>query len=183
MKGLVAVIICVFLFQEVPPKYWETFNDQEKEAVLNNANVPDLIKSLFYTPVSLTDDSTTECILEILSTPQQDWRCRAFFFYMFNNYFLKSDGALAEMVAPYCYKVFVSNPEYVLAYINANSDLLNWYASGVGNELAFIELGVSEFPQMDYPTFEKQLLLKNGGVDCSRFLELVKQYMMCILEQ
>lgn len=184
MKGIIVFLLCALLQQDGLHKfkYWENFDGQEKQAVLGDANVPGIIKDLFYTQKPLGDDSETECILEILSEPQTDRGRHAFYFYMFNKLFFKSDGALAEMVAPYCYKLFIADSKYVFAYISRNSDLLDWYACNIGSELAFAELGVSEYLQMDYPTFEKQLLSENADTDCSRFLELVRQYRKSIFE-
>ena len=119
---------------------------------LKYPNVDTLILSYCNRRLKITDNDKTIEFLEIISKKNDE-----FFplnFRIFNNILENSDGAVAELMGPYCFKFVVNYPNEVIMHFISNQEDLYLYSMFLGAEFNFKEYGSSNL-KMDFQEFKK----------------------------
>ncbi|MCM1355057.1 MAG: hypothetical protein NC212_01460 [Staphylococcus sp.] len=140
--------------------YWENMNSQEKDAVLHSDSVPKIVIDIYSGKYELSDNDTYCKYLDYLLEPTSDDMLRAFKFHSFNKSLLKSDGAVAEGMGIYLYRLFQSDPEYVICYFDQYPDIMDHYVLAIAFELyCEAPCGPSSIP---FQEFKKSVIDKMG---------------------
>ncbi len=91
-----------------------------------------------------------------------------------------SDGALSEIMGPYCFKMVLNEPSYVINYFmferknfRKGQYLYQLYASFIGEEFYFYNKKMSEL-DFGFPEFKRDInkIVENTSSDNSETLEL-----------
>ena len=125
-------------------QYWENLNDSLKSSFIHSTNIGDNLKNLYNHQIYLTDDDASRAILDTLCT-QVDGNKRMFYFHMLNDVVMHADGALAEMLAEYCFKYVSENSDYVLYYFSLHSDISEKYALLIAAELYYKDISYTDY--------------------------------------
>jgi hypothetical protein len=160
------LIICLFsiiLNSFCQSKYWEGMDENEKNKILNDKSInPDILK--YYQGKSkLNSDDSNNKNKEILTslTENTNDNLRAFYFFVFNQICLKSDGALSEILGNYCITMTAKNSKYVFEYfteqIKINKfSLFDNYVNFIGSELYFANKGNSD-TEYNYNSYKDKI--------------------------
>jgi len=158
-------------------KYWELMSQNEKEQILNNLDLNKLALDYYNGNFKVTDDEQTFKLLDTLTNKNEYFQL---YYFLFNNICATSDGALSEIMGPYCLKMVLNEPSYVINHFTferknfgKSQDLYQLYASFIGEEFYFYNKKMSEL-DYGFPEFKEMLLkeLKNTSSDNSETLEL-----------
>lgn len=136
--------------------YWETLNENQRNDILNSKNINKEAIEFYKGNFKIGDNTRTTALLEILTSISDKEKTAPFYFFLFNQICIKSDGALSEILGDYCQKMVLSSPSYVVNYFMSNEDILKKYAEYLGYELYFKEEGTSTL-EYDYSDFKKML--------------------------
>src|SRR4030095_4160329 len=163
-------ILYVSLFQctvSAQYKYWEQFTAEDKDRVFEDTTINETVKNYYLGNIKASDDSLTFRLLDIVTDKFEQ---NPLYFYVFNKIFFKADGALAEIMGLYCFKMLLNNPKYTINYftlerLNSNSVAIERkYANELGFE--FKEYGyIDEDSKMNYKDFK--ITLENVFIDDS----------------
>lgn len=137
MTRLILTILMLFPMVELSANniYWENMSLQEKDDVLHRDSVPKIVLDIYNGKYQLKDDDANWENLDYLIMPTPDSLLRAFKFHSFNKLLLKSDGAVLEAMGTYVYSLFLSDPDYILCYLDKHPDIRNLYILDIGFEL------------------------------------------------
>jgi hypothetical protein len=102
---------------------------------LNDPNIDSSIRSYCQGKFHITVDDNTIRFLEILSKKNDKYF--QLYFSVFNNILANSDGAVAELMGPYCFKFVINYPNEVLRHFIENSHDLYLYTMFLGSEFYF----------------------------------------------
>ena len=146
--------------KEVKPNnciYWESMTTEQQMEYLDANSIDKNVLALFEGKLRPNDDEVTRRLLDtLMSVNSSDKKRVAFYFFLFNRVCLDADGAVSEMLGSYCQRMLVNMPEYVIYYLERNSDILKVYVDILGYELHFKERGTSSM-QYDFATFKRML--------------------------
>ena len=117
--------------------YWEDVDKEIQNKVIDNPEINRDIKNLYLGKISLRDDDKSLLILENLSSLPENDTIRAFYFEVFNRQCRLADGAVAESLSDFCYKLVKESPCYTLEYFKRDKAIMNLYASMIGETLYF----------------------------------------------
>lgn len=150
---------------------------KEKEIFLNNSNVNKLALDYYNGNFKASDDEQTFRLLDTLTHKNDNFQL---YYFLFNNICTTSDGALSEIIGPYCLKMVLNQPSYVINHFTFERKnfekspyLYQLYATFIGEEFYFYNEKMSEI-DFGFPEF-KGILIKeliNTGSDNSETLEL-----------
>jgi hypothetical protein len=152
--------------KEISPKIIET---TQSHSYLHNLDTSGLTKYLKYPNVdtlilsycnrrlSITDNNETIEFLEMIS--QKNDKFFPLYFRIFNNIIENSDGAVSELMGPYCFRFVVNYPNEVLKHFMTNREDLKLYSMFLGAEFNFKEYGSSNL-KMDFEEFKKSISQK-----------------------
>ncbi len=154
--------------------YWENLPGEQKNGVLSSsATLKDAIH-YYNGKFKPSDDERTFRFLDSLTRSNNYMRGNetAFYFFVFNDIFMKSDGALAEVMGGYCLQVIVNAPGYVISYLADKENLRKLYAMRLGYEFYFKEKGTSDlkYSFKEFKTLLSSKLSRDKKYD--RFLNL-----------
>lgn len=136
--------------------YWENFTQNQKNEILNSGNVNKEAIEFYKGNLKVRDNDQTTALLNTLSSITTNDTTTPFYFFLFNQICINSDGALSEMLGNYCQMMVLSSPAYVVSYLGQNEDILKKYAEYLGFELYFKEDGTSTL-EYNYSDFKKIL--------------------------
>jgi hypothetical protein len=130
-----------------PRVYWEDLIEERKNAILStNTVLPDAVE-YYRGRFALSDDDRTFTLLDGMAAGMnQGGDLRSLYFYLLNQVCRESDGALAEVLAPYIARTILSDPPYVLTYLRGDSAIVDTYALHLGWEFAFKAKELSDLP-------------------------------------
>lgn len=115
-------------------KYWEDYSQLEQKQIMKSLDETNIVSEYLAHPWLPIDDEKTFCLLDVLSTSGNfNWGYKALYFHVFNDICIHADGALAEVMGVYCYKVFWANPDYVFHYVLLHESLKDCYVSFLGH--------------------------------------------------
>lgn len=121
--------------------YWEDLSLPQQESILSlKSTAKNSIK--YYKGIFKISDSNYKELLDSIV----NWNDNnlTFYFYIFNDICMKSDGALSEILSNYCQKIILNNPNYVFNYFKKHNELEKKYTLLLGSELYFKQDGTSE---------------------------------------
>lgn len=136
--------------------YWETLNNDQKEEILQSKDISKIAMDFYHGKFKPGDNENTFNLLGIITSGKESKDVHAFYFFLFNKLCNISDAALSEILGSYCQRVILSSPVYVLDYFKNNDKTLKMYASFIGYELYFKEVGTSEI-EYGFSEFRKIL--------------------------
>lgn len=122
--------------EQVTPCYWNDLSLEEQNKVLSDKTVSPEAVNYYKGFWEISDEGSSFSLLDTLSSSYSDNRIKAFYFYIFNQILLKSDGALGEVMGVYCGRVLLGDPYYVLGYLKCNPVLYQKYVFEIGAEFA-----------------------------------------------
>lgn len=137
---LVAIVFSAFLetvsFAQ-NALYWEDYSPEKQNAIISSDSLDPLVSAYYYGEKQPSDDEDTFSFLEILaSRTDQDDR-RALFFHLLNRVALKADGALAESMGYFQYRILINYPQYVFEYLCGNQECRDCYVWNLGYILSW----------------------------------------------
>lgn len=121
--------------------YWEDLSLPQQESILSlKLTAKNSIK--YYKGIFKISDSNYKELLDSIV----NWNDNnlTFYFYIFNDICMKSDGVLSEILGNYCQKIILNNPNYVFNYFKKHNELEKKYTLLLGSELYFKQDGTSE---------------------------------------
>jgi len=157
--------------------FWELMSQTEKEHFLNNSNINKLVLDYYGDKFKVNDDEQTFRLIDTLTHKNEYF---PFYYFLFNEICAVSDGALSEAMGPYCLKMLLNEPNFVINHFTferknfgKSQYLYQLYASFIGEEFYFYNKKMSEL-DYGFPEFKEMLLkeLKNTSSDNSETLEL-----------
>ena len=130
-----------------PRVYWEDLKEEQKNAVLSTRRLlPDAVE-YYQGRFALSDDERTFKLLDSMAMGMNRGRdLRSLYFYLLNRVCRESDGALAEVLAPYIAQTILADPPYVLTYLKRDRAILHTYGRHLGWEFAFKAQRLSDLP-------------------------------------
>lgn len=157
--------------------FWELMSQKEKENFLNNSNVNKLALDYYNGNFKASDDEQTFRLLDTLTHNNEYF---PLYYFLFNEICAVSDGALSEAMGPYCLKMLLNEPNFVINHFTferknfgKSQYLYQLYASFIGEEFYFYNKKMSEL-DYGFPEFKEILLkeLKNTSSDNNETVEL-----------
>lgn len=143
--------------------YWENISGSQKKEILSSNLVYKDAVAFFEGRFKLSDDNRTFTLLDTISSfRRNNEKFRSFYFYVFSQICIKSDGSVSESLGNYCQRAILNSTEYHLSYFAKNKSILNKYAQLIGSELYFKEKGTSTM-EFDYKDFKDLLYKKTRG--------------------
>jgi hypothetical protein len=142
--------------------YWENLNENQRNDILNSENVNKEAIEFYKGKLKTGDNYQTTELLVTLSSISDKEKMTPFYFFLFNQICIKSDGALSEILGEYCQNTILSSPAYVVSYFIGNEEILKKYAEYLGFEMFFKEEGTSTI-EYNYSDFKKILSDKIGS--------------------
>ncbi len=133
MKTLLLLFVLINL-DYTPPVYWEQMSGEQQADVLQNNNVLPSVVSFYEGSLQLTDDDTTNEMLNTMAQPQSDEGVKAFYFAQFNKIVTTINPALDEALPQYIMSLVLNEPIYVLNYFIKHRQLMQAYCVRLGNE-------------------------------------------------
>jgi hypothetical protein len=139
MKTTVKILFIVSMLSGAvfsQTKYWEDLGSRKKEKFLNDTNTNKLAIDFYYGKFKTSDDSLT---IELLDKIIEKKDFNPFYFFLFNKILYSADGAIAELIGEYCYKIISDNNIIVLKYFvrQRKSDTDNTLCIKYGNFLGW----------------------------------------------
>lgn len=122
--------------------YWEDVKN--KDEVFRNLKIDKKIIDLYLHQYYLSDDNTSETILDTLCSSTEGYK-KMLYFHILNDVVKSADGALAEMLGVYCMKYINSNPNYALHYFEKHHDASRSYSFLIGAELYYNDICFSSY--------------------------------------
>ncbi|MDP4197265.1 MAG: hypothetical protein Q8940_19605 [Bacteroidota bacterium] len=142
-------------------------NKKEQDSYLLSTKTNKLAIDYYKKRFKISDDTRTIELLNILTTKNEEML--PFYFFIFNDICSKSDGAFSELMGPYCIKMALAYPEYVVGFFSLErlkkrreNKMLDYYSLSIGEELYFSEQGLSDIGYT-YSSFSKILNDKNSA--------------------
>lgn len=166
MKGIILTIFVSFL-SVVGCKgsnqsgfiYWEDMTKTEQDNILHSPTICKNAVKYYLKSFKATDNKSTEELLNKITSNNNSNKETIFYFYVFNQICLKSDGALSEILGGYCMKFMLINPKFTLMYFKKYPKVEKKYAELMGSELYFKEDGTSDI-EYNYKGFKKAIEAK-----------------------
>lgn len=118
---------------------------------LNNPNLDSLVRNYYNGELLPSDDEKTFRLLDLLILKNPD--LYPFYFHCLTQICEDSDGALSEIMGPYCIQMIHNYPKGAFSYFGSDSLNLDRYASFIGYELYFVEFGTSDL-KTNYKDFK-----------------------------
>lgn len=156
--SLVSIVSCKGLNQS-SFIYWEDMTKTEQDNILHSPTIYKNAVKYYLGAFKATDNKATEELLNKITSNDIPNREAIFYFYVFNQICLKSDGALSEILGGYCMTLMLMNPKFTLLYFKKNSKVEKKYAELMGYELFFKEEGTSDI-EYNYKDFKKAIETK-----------------------
>ena len=138
---------------------------------IKSLNVDKNIMMLYLHQISLSDNKTSEAILDTLCMQTTDNNKRMFYFYILNDVVKNADGALAELLGAYCIKYVNENTDYALEYFSNHRDISNHYAQMIAAELYFNDISITDYKR----TLRLSVKGKSAKDYLSVFLNIIEQ--------
>jgi hypothetical protein len=142
--------------------YWEDLTKTEQENILHSLSIYENAVKYYQGIFKVTDNNSTEELLKKITSDKNTSLETIFYFYIFNQICLKSDGALSETLGEYCMKFMLIDPKFVLPYFQRNKNVEKKYAELMGYEFYFKEEGISDM-EYTYNEFKKIIESKIGN--------------------
>jgi len=143
--------------------YWENLPENQKKEILSSDLIYKDAVAFFEGRFKLSDDNRTFNLLDTISSfRSNNEKFRSFYFYVFNQICIKSDGSVSESLGNYCLRAILNATEYHLNYFAINKNILKIYAQSIGYELYFKEEGTSDM-EYNYADFKTLLSKKIDG--------------------
>ncbi len=168
--SILGLLVTITLFPSF--KYWEDYSRWEQKQIANSLDKTNPVSHYLSNPWLPEDDENTYHLLDVLTSGAGSNRgLEALYFHIFNIICLRADGALAEGMGEYCYKVFFSNPDYVFHYVLLQESLKGCYVTFLGGYFSMA-------PDL-YPSFcdmlDSKLTEKGNIKQKPRFLESIRE--------
>lgn len=130
----VTILISLLLCPDCKPLYWEDISETNQKRIITSTKTKEIVYQFVCNPWIIKDDKRTFCLLDTLSSLSDDSEIKALYFYEFNKLLLSNqkDGALGEAFGDYVHRVLISDPEYVLFYLQNNAIYEGCYISELG---------------------------------------------------
>ena len=141
--------------QRTKTPYWQDLSRTEQEKVLKSPSTNKDAVAYYKHSWKPFDDQRTFDLLNNLTTFHGDGNTEKFYFHIFNEILLASDGALAEVMGDYAMQMVYRNPSLALAYFTRDEEVQEKYASLIGYELSFYDDPSN--PGADFKEFKKKL--------------------------
>jgi len=142
-------------------KYWEDLNQNDQKKLTAQPFVNNDARDFLYDSFKASDDDRTFALLDILVKAKG--QSLPLYFFLFNKILKPADGALAEVMGTYCYKMLHNHPVYVIRYfgkiqenLQNRRSLENIYAKFLAEEFYFEKMGCSEIKE-PFGTFKKHI--------------------------
>ncbi len=136
--------------------YWEALNENQKAEILKSEEVNRTAIDFYHGLIKVGDNDITINLLNTITSFPNSKTISSFYFFLFNKICNTADGALSEILGPYCQRVILNSPFYVMDYFSRNDKIMRKYAELLGYELYFKEDGTSEI-EYKYSDFKKIL--------------------------
>ena len=171
------LLLTSFSFGQNSFNFWELMSQTEKEHFLNNSNINKLALDYHSDNFKVTDDEQTFRLLDTLTHNNEFF---PLYYFLFNKICAVSDGALSEVMGPYCLKMMLNQPIFVINHFTferknfgKSQYLYQLYAFFIGEEFYFYNKKMSEL-DYGFPEFKEMLFkeLQNTSSDNSETLEL-----------
>lgn len=136
---LVSFIVSLLLCPNCKPLYWEDFSEIHQKQIITSSKNSEIVYQYACNPWDIKDSQKTFCLLDTLSSLSDDEEIKALYFYEFNKVLISSqkDGALGEAIVDYVHRVIISDPGYVLFFLQNNAVYEEIYLSGLGQYYYF----------------------------------------------
>ncbi len=116
--------------------YWDNLSSEKKEDVADKIKrSKSIVASYVQNTFTVGDNNLTDSLLSALSNMPSNREVKSFYFHLFNDIAIKSDGALAEMVSEYIKPMLLSDVDYVLTYIMNHKEYYTLYTSMLAENL------------------------------------------------
>jgi hypothetical protein len=135
----------------------DSINNRPISYFLYHPDLDSIIRVYYMGEFLPSDDENTSRLLDLLTQKHKD--LYPFYIHCFNQICHDSDGALSEIMGPYCLLMMINYPSDIFSYFENDSLKLNNYALLIGYELYFKEQGTSDL-KTNYKDFK--LYLKNN---------------------
>lgn len=142
--------------------YWEDLTKTEQESILHSPQIDKNAIKYYCGSFKATENQSTENLLNKIISEKNPAKETLFYFYIFNQICLKSDGALSEILGGYCMKILLKKPVLVLRYFQRNKKVEKIYGEFIGSELYFKEEGTSDI-EYNYKDFKRIIEVKTNG--------------------
>lgn len=143
--------------------YWENLSLDEQHEIICSGKVSKNILDLYNAKFIPSDNEETIALLKTLSNLSANTKLKSLYFYLFNQICKYSDGGLSELLGKYCMEVILSDPKYVLLYMNENPLLLKKYIDFLGSEFYYKE-GENSDIKYNFDDF-RQIISEQLGQD------------------
>jgi hypothetical protein len=168
MKGITLVAL-VFFISFIDCKgsnesgfiYWEDLNKTQQESILFSPTIYKNAIKYYQGSLKIADNKATVELLDKITSDKNISQEMVFYFYIFNQICLESDGSLSEILGKYCMKYILINPKFVFSYFRRNKNIEKKYAELMGYEFYFKEEGTSDI-EYTYKDFKKIIEAKIG---------------------
>ncbi|MDP4183616.1 MAG: hypothetical protein Q8862_00455 [Bacteroidota bacterium] len=164
-KSVLLIILFNILFfnSYSQSRYWEDMSKIEKNRVLYNKLINKYILKIYQGKYDIAKDEHEDRVIFLLKTLTENKNdsLKAFYFFVFNQVCINSDGYFSEMLGDYCMIIVLNNSKYMFDFFTKNIEhkdfkLLNLYSNFIGSELYFAKKGISE-SKYDYTSFKNRL--------------------------
>lgn len=116
--------------------YWEDIPESERVRIIESDEFNQKISQI----PKLTDDDNEALLLRVTGVDAGE-DTLPFYFYTFNRWVVKSDGAVSEIMYPYCMKMILNHPDYSFEYFKSHPKLMENYILLIIDEFIFIDSG------------------------------------------
>ena len=118
------------------PIYWEDYSLMEKRIVLTSDLVDSVVLDYYRGNLIVSDNEITFQLLNVLLSNNAP-RVKSLYFWIFNKIVFSADGALAEILGPYCMKRLLMDSPYVLDYLRSHPAIEDDYLLFLAEEFLY----------------------------------------------
>ncbi len=138
MKNCILFVIfsSILLSIQFTKIYWEDLSYAEQNSTISKIKSEKGIVSYYVNNKHIiNNDKQIDFLFNELTKLPKDKNNKCFYFHLFNDIAIKSDGALAEMVSEYIKPMLLSDVDYVLTYIMNHKEYYTLYTSMLAENL------------------------------------------------
>lgn len=135
------LLISTILFYPLYGQELGVLDSIQLENFLENPKLNEVVKNYYWGRINISDNIETFSLLDTIT--EQNDMFFPIYFHTLNEIIKMSDGAVAEILGDYCYKMLCNNPGEAFDYLIKDRTMLLKYARYLGYEFSFAKDNIS----------------------------------------